>query len=99
MLEENRLTLRQLKVSQKNVVPILASARVPGDTMTFSKQSLVLCHWAALGAELGIDAAAEISSSYSGHMKPWVSVLKEHVLNIPYTLKIRLHFLLGLHLV
>lgn len=52
LLEENGLTLRQLKVSQKNLVPILNSARIPGDTMTFSKQSLVLSHWTALGAEL-----------------------------------------------
>lgn len=52
LLEENGLTLRQLKVSQKNLVPILASARAPGDAITFPEQSLVLSHWAALGAEL-----------------------------------------------
>lgn len=36
----------------KNLVPILASAIAPAGTMTFPKQSLVLSHWAAPGAEL-----------------------------------------------
>lgn len=47
----------------KNLVPILASARAPGGTMTFPKQSLVLSHWAAPSAELLCRALTQLLES------------------------------------
>lgn len=71
----------------KNLVPILASARAPGDTMTFPKQSLVLSHWAAPGAELQCWALTLLLKS---------AAAMKLILASP---KIRLHFPLSLHLV